>query len=56
MKKDIRELIREKRIFLDGGTGTVLQSLGLPFGTAPEEWNDGRWGDDTVAFICEWDE
>ena len=39
MKKDIRELIKEKRIFLDGGTGTVLQSMGLEVGIAPEEWN-----------------
>ena len=39
MKKDIRELIREKRIFLDGGTGTVLQSMGLSVGVAPESWN-----------------
>ena len=39
MKKDIRELIKEKRIFLDGGTGTVLQSMGLEAGIAPEEWN-----------------
>jgi len=36
---EISKLIREKRIFLDGGTGTVLQSMGLPAGTAPEEWN-----------------
>ena len=39
MKKSIRELIKTKRIFLDGGTGTVLQSMGLPAGTPPEMWN-----------------
>ncbi|MBE6588475.1 MAG: homocysteine methyltransferase [Ruminococcaceae bacterium] len=36
---NIRNLIKEKRIFLDGGTGTVLQSMGLPAGTPPEEWS-----------------
>lgn len=36
---NIRELIKEKRLFLDGGTGTVLQSMGLPAGTPPEAWN-----------------
>ncbi len=35
----IRELLKEKRLFLDGGTGTVLQSMGLPAGMAPEVWN-----------------
>ncbi len=36
---NIRELLKEKRLFLDGGTGTVLQSMGLPAGTPPEMWN-----------------
>ncbi len=36
---NLRNLIKEKRIFLDGGTGTVLQSMGLPAGTPPEAWN-----------------
>ncbi len=35
----ITDLINKKRIYLDGGTGTVLQSLGLPDGTPPEMWN-----------------
>ena len=35
----ITDLIKQKRIYLDGGTGTVLQSLGLPAGTPPEMWN-----------------
>ncbi len=39
MKKDLKKLIREKRLFLDGATGTVLQSLGLPPGVAPYTWN-----------------
>ena len=39
MKKNIRDLIREKRIYFDGGTGTVLQGMGLPAGYSPERWN-----------------
>lgn len=37
--KNIRELMKEKRIYFDGGTGTVLQSWGLPPGQSPELWN-----------------
>ena len=37
--KDIRELIKEKRVYFDGGTGTVLQKKGLQPGEAPETWN-----------------
>ena len=37
--KKITELIKEKRVFFDGGTGTVLQGLGLPAGQSPELWN-----------------
>lgn len=37
--KKITELIKEKRIYFDGGTGTVLQSMGLPAGQPPELWN-----------------
>lgn len=36
---NIKDLIKQKRIYLDGGTGTVLQNLGLPAGTPPEMWN-----------------
>ena len=39
MKTDIRELIKTKRLFFDGGTGTVLQSMGLQAGETPESWN-----------------
>lgn len=35
----IRKLLREKRLFCDGGMGSVLQSLGLKGGEAPEIWN-----------------
>ncbi len=39
MAKDILSAIKEKRLYFDGGTGTVLQSMGLPKGMAPEKWN-----------------
>ncbi len=35
----ITEAIRKRRIYFDGGTGTCLQSAGLPSGTPPEVWN-----------------
>ncbi len=35
-KKKITELMRERRIYLDGGTGSVLQGQGLKPGEAPE--------------------
>ena len=35
----ISELIRQKRIYFDGGFGTMLQKQGLPAGTPPEAWN-----------------
>lgn len=37
--KKITELIKEKRVYFDGGTGTVLQSMGLSAGQSPELWN-----------------
>jgi len=37
--KKITELIKEKRVYFDGGTGTVLQGMGLPPGQSPELWN-----------------
>ncbi len=36
---NLREIIKTKRLYCDGGTGTVLQSMGLPTGTPPEKWN-----------------
>ena len=39
MKKNILDLIKEKRVYFDGGTGTVLQKRGLTKGKAPEMWN-----------------
>ncbi len=35
----IKDVIENKRLYFDGGTGTVLQSMGLPAGTPPEAWN-----------------
>jgi len=37
--KHIKEALKNKRLYFDGGTGTVLQSMGLPAGTPPEVWN-----------------
>lgn len=37
--KYLREIIKKKRLYFDGGFGTVIQSMGLERGTAPEEWN-----------------
>ncbi len=38
MKKDLRELLKEKILILDGATGTELQKKGLPKGVCPEWW------------------
>ena len=35
----ITEIIKTKRLYFDGGTGTVLQEMGLEAGTPPELWN-----------------
>lgn len=37
--KSLKNLIKEKRIYFDGGFGTVLHSMGLKEGTPPEKWN-----------------
>lgn len=37
--KKINELIKTKRIYFDGATGSLLIERGLPVGTPPEEWN-----------------
>ena len=36
---NICELIKEKRIYFDGGMGTMLQKRGLNSGESPELWN-----------------
>ncbi len=38
-KNEILNLIKNKTLFFDGGTGSVLQSLGLQPGELPEIWN-----------------
>ena len=35
----ILDAIKNKRLYFDGGTGTVLQGMGLPSGTPPESWS-----------------
>jgi 5-methyltetrahydrofolate--homocysteine methyltransferase len=35
----IREYLRGHRLYLDGGTGTLLQAAGLQAGELPERWN-----------------
>lgn len=36
---DIREVIKSKRLYFDGGMGTLLQKSGLKPGELPETWN-----------------
>ena len=38
-RKDIREEIRNRRLYFDGGTGSILQAHGLKPGELPETWN-----------------
>ena len=35
----ISQLINKKRLYFDGGMGTVLQKRGLKSGDLPENWN-----------------
>ena len=35
----VRELLKTRRVILDGGMGTLLQQAGLPAGTPPEAWS-----------------
>lgn len=45
---DIRERLRSGILYLDGGTGSILQELGLKPGELPEIWNIER-ADDIVG-------
>lgn len=45
---DFRKRLREGILYLDGGTGSILQSLGLKPGELPEVWNIER-ADDIVS-------
>ena len=35
----VREYLQQNIVYLDGGTGTLLQEAGLPLGELPERWN-----------------
>lgn len=35
---DLRKMLKENIIFLDGATGTNLQQVGMPAGVCPEQW------------------
>lgn len=37
--KTLKELLKSQEVFLDGGTGTVLQKMGIKPGELPENWN-----------------
>lgn len=39
---DFRAFLQENIVYLDGGTGTLLQEAGLPLGELPERWNITR--------------
>jgi len=43
----LKELIKQKRIYLDGGMGTLLLSKGLKAGELPERWNITHSGEIT---------
>lgn len=36
---DFRNFLQNNVVYLDGGTGTLLQKAGLPVGELPERWN-----------------
>ena len=38
-KKSFVDILGKKSLIFDGGTGTVLQKMGLPEGTPPEAWS-----------------
>lgn len=37
--RNVREFLQQNIVYLDGGTGTLLQEAGLPLGELPERWN-----------------
>ena len=37
--KTILEAIKERRLYLDGGLGSMLQAAGLPEGLLPDLWS-----------------
>lgn len=48
IRMDFRERLRSGILYLDGGTGSILQGLGLKPGELPEVWNIER-ADDIVG-------
>ena len=36
---NVRDFLQQNIVLLDGGTGTLLQTAGLPLGELPERWN-----------------
>ena len=34
-----RDFLKNNKVVLDGGTGTLLQKVGIPAGVSTEEWN-----------------
>ena len=40
--QNVLDLLKTRRLYFDGGTGSVLQSEGLPAGTPPEAWSLSR--------------
>ncbi len=43
-RKEFRELLEERIVFIDGATGTELQKRGMPAGVCPEKWIiDNPW-------------
>ncbi len=36
---NVKEFLQKNTVYLDGGTGTLLQQAGLPLGELPERWN-----------------
>ena len=45
---NFREYLKKNTVYLDGGTGTLLQARGLRAGEQPERWNTER-PDDIVS-------
>ena len=37
-KQEFRELLKSRKLILDGATGSNLQKRGMPIGVCPEEW------------------
>lgn len=37
--RNVRKFLQQNIVYLDGGTGTLLQEAGLPLGELPERWN-----------------